>query len=474
MFNKKFVSIFILPTKLQVLQLSSNKKKVSKHISVDIPSGIIANNQVADKTALAKILKQAWSKLHIREKTVGIVVPEFSTFIKLLTIPVLSLAEVDEAVRHEAQDFLPSSIENMILDWKIVEKQEGSYQILVAAMRKNTLVGYVESVENAGLFPMLIETPSLSLVRIGNDSGSLSKRIIVYGLSDQSIVILARGNRIIGSSIVDLNNQSEIVRTAKRMMSHFNETDLNTISYGGIGINEGLLQIMEKELNVPVERLELKVGGLHDDQAQEYLIPLSLQYKEFGEPSNPNTINLLPDFLVDKYKKAKLRIQVWSLTLAITLLVWLSFFSTLASYIVLSQMISDFEARNLTKTQIATKRGEAVSEVKKINEISDKVDKIQKISVDPQIILNEIYRAKPAVVALNKYELDLEKGLIALEGVSANRTSLIDFKKSLEESEKVGMVNLPLSSFESDENIEFTLEFNYLLESNQKKIKISN
>ena len=94
MFRKSFISIYFLPEKLLVFQLSSNKKKVIKFASVELPAGLIKEYKVADVKGLAKVIKNVWSKFHLKEKTVGIVLPEFSTFTKFIKLPNLNISEL--------------------------------------------------------------------------------------------------------------------------------------------------------------------------------------------------------------------------------------------------------------------------------------------------------------------------------------------------------------------------------------------
>ena len=73
MFGKSFVSIYFLPNKLLVAEVSSNRKKVVRHASVDLPEGVIENYKVVDPGTLAKVLKSVWNKFHFNEKTVGLI-----------------------------------------------------------------------------------------------------------------------------------------------------------------------------------------------------------------------------------------------------------------------------------------------------------------------------------------------------------------------------------------------------------------
>ena len=109
MFNKSLVSIYFTESKLFAIELSSNKKNVKKSVALHLPPGLIKNYRIVDKEALSKIIKRLWERTNFKEKSVGIVVPEFSTFTKLLKLPKISVSEINEAVEWQAQEYLPDS-----------------------------------------------------------------------------------------------------------------------------------------------------------------------------------------------------------------------------------------------------------------------------------------------------------------------------------------------------------------------------
>ena len=77
-------------------------------------------------------------------------------------------------------------------------------------------------------------------------------------------------------------------------------------------------------------------------------------------------------------------------------------------------------------------------------------------------MLNGIYTSKPPGVKIIKYALDLDKGLISLQGQATDRLTLINFKESLEKLDDFENVEIPISSFEAETNLEFSLTFSYL------------
>src|SRR3989344_5049699 len=459
MFDKTFISVCFSRNKLLLLELNSRKKKIKKFASLDLPSGLIKNYQIQDKSFLIEALKTFWKKYKLKEKVVGIIVPEFSTYTKLLSIPKLEFSELGEAIAWQMQEFLPKDLGEMVFDWKIVGKKDDNYEILTFAIDKKVLSGYVEVLEKSGLFPMAVETPSLSLVRISgaNESG---QRLIIYKDESETLLIIADGGKIIGTSVQYTKDLDEIIDISQKFVFHYRDVEIKKIFVGGAGMTRELLGALENSFKIKVQWITPEIEGSGEKELQEYLIPICMQLGGLEEPSDPDSLNLLPLNLVEKYKTARLKLQIWSLTLTVTLFIWMSFLSTLGGYLYLSQQIKTVKQENLEKLDITKKRESLVSEIKRINTLAESVVKIKDVSLIPQTLLNDIWAAKPEGITLEKYKLDLDKGLIELKGRSQDRSTLIGFKNNLEAAPTFDLVDVPISSFEEEKDIEFKLTAN--------------
>lgn len=459
MFRKGFVSVHFLSDKLQVVELSSNKKKVKKFASLNLPGNLIENYEVKDTKSLAEVLKNTWSKLKIGEKSVALVIPEFSTFIKLLELPEISLSEIDEAVRWQAQEFLPTNSQDMIMDWKIAGRKGGGYEVVTVAIERDILDGYVKSAEMAGLFPLIVETPSISLSRMTEEEERAT--LLVYQAGSEAILLVTKGKRILASSVVQKGGAEEIKKTAKRIVSHYEDLDIKKVLLGGV-LQKELGSELESALGLETAWSNLDVKGIEEAKSQEFIVPINSQLRGVEEPSDPFSLNLLPTNLVDKYKFEKLKVQLWSLTLTVTLFVWITFLAALGSYLYINQQISDMEAKVASQSHISRQRKEAVGSVERINEAADRVVKVKGVSVKPQEVLNSIEGARPQGVTINEYNLDLDVGKVDATGTASDRQSLVEFKERLEENSNIGSVEIPISSFQREVNLEFQVTFNYL------------
>lgn len=460
MMKRSFVSLsFSSSKRLQILKLDSAKKRVKKFLSIDLPDGLIHNMRIQDEAALAKILKDGWEKLSLREKSIGIVVPELSTFTKILSLPKLPREELDEAVSWQVFEFLPSKPRDFVLDWKIIKEEENDYQVLIVAIIKEILQGYVRAASLAGLFPLVVETPSISLVRIsdGEDKG----RLILYETLGEAILIVAQGEKIIGSSVTRIDDDVEVAKVITGMLKYYQGVEVERVAIGGPQISQEMVKRLQTDLGKTVAWIKPTVTGLNAVQFQEYMIPISLQLKDPAEPADEMTINLLPSDLVKKYEKKKLKDQIRSLNLLATLLIWICSFTLLGVYLFFGQQIASHKNVDISE-KISPEKAEVIERIEGINQASNKVLAITKVSKPPQLIFNAISEAKPEGVSILKYKIDLDTGYIDVIGISSTRQALIDFKQSLEEFKDFSLVQIPITSFEKETDLDYNLRFKYL------------
>lgn len=468
MFNNDFVSIVFSKNKLQLVELDASKKKIVRRITVDLPEGFIQNHKIKNVKEMSDFLKILWKKLSIKNSSVGIIVPEFSTFIKNLTLPKLDKSELDEAVRWQASDFLPQNITSLSLDWRIIKEDEKNYLIDLVAIDRETLSSYVDSIVLAGLYPQLVETPSIALARIAGKEKE--GRLVIYKYFDETILLVLDGTSLVGSSVESTDNNA-IIATARRIVKHYNSVTFTKVMVGGVSVDKYLFSSLANELKLETVVLDMTISAIPKEEIQNYIIPISLAFQKPKDPLDNKTINLLPEDEVNKYKNKRMFDQMWIILLVATFSIWTALFSSGGAYLYFSQQINSLGSKNSVKLNVVKDTEVDRNKIKLINETSKKVLASSKAILLPHSIINPIVSQMPEGIEIYVWDIDLDLGTVVLEGRSDNRETLIAFKKQLENNKDFKQISLPISSFESETNIPFDLSFVYLpaLNTNSRK-----
>lgn len=465
MYKKSFVSISISNYKIKIVKVGSDGK-VNKALTFDIPAGVVAQGKVVKAPEFAGIIKNIWKTERIREKTVGIIVPEFSTFMKTLTLPKLPFVELDEAVRWRSKEFLPHEGNDMVLDWKIISEQKEGYEVLLVAIEVDDLSGFVGALDAAGLLPVLVETTSLGLERLAEKKEE--ERLVLYRSRGTIVAVVISGKKILATSVLSGTEESELMGSLIQMVARYGRTGIQSIAVCGNGLTQEFVNTLHLKTKLPIELISSKVKGLTEAQVQEYIICLSQQQINPEEPASAYSINLLPATWVAHYKTQARDFQLWAITLIGSVVIWVCFLLTLGIDIFLSQSAN---ISLLPETTNSAELQSVTTQITQINSLATKIDSVSKTFVYPQDIVNMVQKSVISGITLSAYDINVETGKVGVTGVAATRDALLLFKEQVEKAPQFSKVSLPLASLLTDQNITFSMAMDYKVSAPQPTIK---
>ncbi|MBI4215299.1 MAG: pilus assembly protein PilM [Parcubacteria group bacterium] len=211
-----------------------------------------------EETAL--IIKALCKQAKVSSDRVVTALPSFDVFSSILSIPEVGQKDLGSAVLWEAKKLLPMPLEEMIIDWqvlnianpeavagavkneekvkersilKIKKKEEKHLKVLLTAAPKPLSLKYINIFKHAGLNLLSLETETVAMVRslLGNDKslalivdvGAVNTNIAVV---DQGIPILNRGVDVGGVNVTRvfeqiLNIPFETAEQFKRDLANF-------------------------------------------------------------------------------------------------------------------------------------------------------------------------------------------------------------------------------------------------------------
>lgn len=169
-----------------------NKQASSKTMS--LPS---------DDATVIGALKELLAKSKVGTRNAVASIPAFLTFTTVLKLPYLSEKDLAKAIPFEARKYVPIPINDVILDWSIINIGEiqkagtsGAYpdvEVFLAAVPKDEATRYRDVLVNAGLQVKALELENIALIRalVGNDQSPVI--IVNIGGRSTSILIVDKG-----------------------------------------------------------------------------------------------------------------------------------------------------------------------------------------------------------------------------------------------------------------------------------------
>jgi type IV pilus assembly protein PilM len=133
-----------------------------------LPPGAVVEGEVADPELLGAEIREFWSTHSFKSRSVILGVANQRVVVRLLNLPRMEEGDLKSAINFEAQDHIPMSLEQAVLDYVVLGPQgEGSDldRILLVAAHREMLEGYTSAVRAGGLRPAGVDVKALSLTR---------------------------------------------------------------------------------------------------------------------------------------------------------------------------------------------------------------------------------------------------------------------------------------------------------------------
>lgn len=162
---------------------------------------------MADDKELAELgglVKKLHSEARISKREIVVSLPETQVFTRTIKFPLLTDAEITSAVKWEAEQYIPIPMAEAIVQHQIIEKRENATPpettVLLIGAPRAIVEKYTKVIQFAGLFPVLVETELMALVRAlaPVDQTAL---LIDFGARSTDIAIAKNGFLVFSRSV---------------------------------------------------------------------------------------------------------------------------------------------------------------------------------------------------------------------------------------------------------------------------------
>jgi len=124
-----------------------------------LPPTAVQNNMVVEKEAVVKAIRSLLHAGKVKATQAICSVPGRAVIIKKIQLPTQSEQELEANMEFEAQNVIPESLENVNLDYQILDYLEdgNNMEVLLVAVKKEIVNSYTEALEEAGLTPSVMD-----------------------------------------------------------------------------------------------------------------------------------------------------------------------------------------------------------------------------------------------------------------------------------------------------------------------------
>ncbi|WP_018247715.1 type IV pilus assembly protein PilM [Orenia marismortui] len=133
---------------------------------IPTPEDAVIEGDIKNLSLLEEKINEALDENEFEANRVITAVSGEQVISRMVDIPAMPEDDLDEAIKWEARDKLPIDVEESIVDYEILNKKDdGGYQILIIAVKKDLIDKYLKLFEALELIPVAIEIEPVAIAR---------------------------------------------------------------------------------------------------------------------------------------------------------------------------------------------------------------------------------------------------------------------------------------------------------------------
>jgi type IV pilus assembly protein PilM len=236
--RKNALGLDIGSSSVKLVQLRESKKGVqlANFSMAPLPSEAIVDGALMNASAVVDTIQGMIAAQKLKFKDCAVAISGHSVIIKKISLPAMTQEELDESIKWEAEQYIPFDVNDVYLDYQILQSRpdQGQMDVLLVAAKKEVVDEYAGVVREAGLDPVVVDVDAFTIYNTFEAA---------YGFPPGETVVLID----IGAATISINVVSNGVSMFTR-----------DISMGGNQFTEEI----QKQLNVSYDEAEAyKLGG---------------------------------------------------------------------------------------------------------------------------------------------------------------------------------------------------------------------
>ena len=235
---------------LKIVQLDTRSSKNIKLVgygSIYFDPAAILEGEITNLETVAAAAFELFEKGitgAVTTRTIAASLPVSHSFSRVISLPIMNEKDILDAVKLEAEQYIPVSIEDLYIDYQLINTTAGGQDFLIAAAPKKVVDSYITLFKIIGLEPVVMEPSTLSVTRMVRraessevptlviDCGSITTDLIIYNKQAVRVTgTIKFGGQAITRSLVDSlklsDAQAEVVKSRYGLDASKKQADIN-------------------------------------------------------------------------------------------------------------------------------------------------------------------------------------------------------------------------------------------------------
>lgn len=243
MFSTNILSIDIGNKNIKVIdgKKKDNTIVVKRAFILPTPADSFQDGEIIDIEILSEFIKKSLRENKIRTKKAICTIQSTSIITRELILPSTKEKEMDKMIRFEIEQYLPISLDDYIVEYKILEEfmeeNVNKSRIFIAGVPKKIVEGYLKLLKEMDLSPVALDLNSNSVAKLFTSKKEKEQN----DNSDKTIAVIDIGYNYINLNIIS----KEITQFSRLINFGGRDIDISIANSSNLSLEEA----EEKKIN---------------------------------------------------------------------------------------------------------------------------------------------------------------------------------------------------------------------------------
>jgi type IV pilus assembly protein PilM len=180
------------------LSSGSGKRAIKAYAQAPIPAGITQSDSKLDLQKLAKIITDLAKTAGVSTDNVVAAIPGTSVFNATIKLPPMTQAELEKAIKYQAEQNIPLKLDDVKFDWRIIKEDPNTKEltVMIIAATKSKVSQMIELLKLANLNVIALETSTVAMARSLSRPEIPVAMILDIGATTTEIAIIENGTLV--------------------------------------------------------------------------------------------------------------------------------------------------------------------------------------------------------------------------------------------------------------------------------------
>ncbi len=200
---KSYLGIDIGTSSIKIVELKKNSGKLELVNYAFTENKLVDSKREKSSEYIHSLIKKTYQEADFISNRAIVSLPTSEVFSSVVTLSGVNKDNLSDAIKSESEKIMPMSLDDVALDWKIIEedKKTNNIKVFITGSPKTTIKKYIDVFKNFDINLMSLETEIFSLIRSFSMSKSVSQMIVEIGMSSTDISIIKNDIPILNRSV---------------------------------------------------------------------------------------------------------------------------------------------------------------------------------------------------------------------------------------------------------------------------------